>query len=216
MIVGERKPVTEIIDNLKGYRKILVLACGTCVTVCMSGGEKEAQELASLLRLKGFQAQVQTVERQCETEFNLQLQAGIHSFEAVVSLACGIGAQVLADCFPGVPVFPGLNTTFMGAPVEQGIWEERCSGCGDCLVHLFGNVCPITRCAKSLLNGPCGGSRGGKCEVKPERDCAWQLIYDRMKSQGKLESLLEVQPPKNWSFSRYGGQRKMIREDVKL
>lgn len=216
MIVGERKPVAEVINSLGNYRKVLVLACGTCVTVCMSGGEKEAEELASLLRLRGFQARAQTIERQCEPEFNLHWQDEISSFEVVVSLACGIGVQVLADCFPRLPVLAGLNTTFMGAPVQQGIWEERCSGCGDCLVHRFGNVCPITRCAKSLLNGPCGGSKEGKCEVKPERDCAWQLIYDRLKLQGRLEELLAIQPPKNWSFSRYGGQRKMIREDVTL
>jgi hypothetical protein len=120
MIVGERKPVTEIIDNLKGYRKVLVLACGTCVTVCMSGGEKEAQELASLLRLKGFQAQAQTVERQCEKEFNLQLQTGICACEAVVSLACGIGVQVLADCFPPGSGFSGTEHHLHGSSGRAG------------------------------------------------------------------------------------------------
>ncbi|MGB9553388.1 MAG: methylenetetrahydrofolate reductase C-terminal domain-containing protein [bacterium] len=205
-----------MLENLKDHSKVLVLACGTCVTVCMSGGEKEAQELASLLRLKGFAAEALTVERQCEPEFNREFQEKITSYSVVLSLACGIGVQVLSDCFPHQPVLPGLNTTFMGAPVRQGLWEERCSGCGNCVVHLFGNVCPVTRCAKSLLNGPCGGSKGGKCEVKPERDCAWQLIYERMKSQGRLENLFEIQPPKDWSPSRYGGQRKMLREDVVL
>ncbi|MGQ9473838.1 MAG: methylenetetrahydrofolate reductase C-terminal domain-containing protein [Candidatus Caldatribacteriaceae bacterium] len=216
MIVGERKPIAEIIEILKGYQKVLILACGTCVTVCMSGGEKEAQELASILRLKKLEARVETIERQCEPEFNFQFQEEIASYEVILSLACGVGVQVVADCFPDKPVFPGLNTTFMGAPLYQGFWEERCLGCGDCSVHIFGNICPITRCAKSLLNGPCGGSKNGRCEVKPERDCAWQLIYDRMKSKGQLQQLLEIQPPKNWSFSRYGGQRKMIREDVRL
>lgn len=216
MIVGERKPIGEIIGSLKASHSVLILACGTCVTVCMSGGEKEARELAALLRLKGFKAQARVIERQCEPEFNLLLQEEITSYEVLLSLACGIGVQVLADCFPGKSVLPGLNTTFMGAPVRQGVWEERCSGCGDCTVHHFGDVCPITRCAKSLLNGPCGGSKGSKCEVKPERDCAWQLIYDRMNAQGRLEELLSIQPPKNWSSSRYGGQRKMFREDVTL
>ncbi|MCX7667914.1 MAG: methylenetetrahydrofolate reductase C-terminal domain-containing protein [Atribacterota bacterium] len=216
MIVGERKPVSEIIENLKVYQNVLILACGTCVTVCMSGGEKEARELAALLRLKGFAAQTSVIERQCEPEFNLLLQREIASYDVLLSLACGVGIQVLSDCFPGKPVLPGLNTTFMGAPIRQGLWEERCSGCGDCILHRFGNICPVTRCAKSLLNGPCGGSKEGKCEVKPERDCAWQLIYDRMKAQGRLKELLSIQPPKNWSFSRYGGQRKMFREDVTL
>lgn len=216
MIVGERKPVGEIIGALRTSQSVLILACGTCVTVCMSGGEKEARELAALLRLKEFKAQARVIERQCEPEFNLLFQEEVASYEVFLSLACGIGVQVLSDCFPGKLVLPGLNTTFMGAPVRQGVWEERCSGCGDCIVHHFGNICPITRCAKSLLNGPCGGSKGGKCEVKPERDCAWQLIYDRMSAQGRLEELLLIQPPKNWSSSRYGGQRKMFREDVTL
>ncbi len=216
MIVGERKPLSIVIENLSPWRKILVLGCGTCVTVCMSGGEKEAQEVAAILRLRGFQARALTIERQCEMEFNRKFAEEINREEVVLSLACGIGVQILSDLFPQKPIFPGVNTTFMGAPIVQGLWEERCSGCGDCIVHLFGNICPVTRCAKSLLNGPCGGSQKGKCEVKPERDCAWQLIYDRMREQGRLEELLRIHPPKDWSSSRYGGQRKMLREDVYL
>lgn len=216
MIVGERKPLRDILASIAPYRKILVLGCGACVTVCLAGGEKEARELAALFRLKGFVARASSVERQCEREFVLSARRYVRDAEAVVSLACGVGVQVLSELFPQVPVFPGLNTTFLGAPVIQGVWEERCIGCGECIVHRFGNICPVARCAKSLLNGPCGGSKGGKCEIRSERDCAWQLIYDRMKALGRLEELFVIQPPKDWSPSRFGAQRKAVREDVRL
>lgn len=216
MIVGERKPLPEILKLLDGFKKVLVLGCGTCVTVCMSGGEKEAKELASLLRLKGFDAWSATVERQCEPEFNQLIREEVEKAEVILSLACGVGVQALTELYFQKPVYPALNTTFMGLPVEQGLWEERCVGCGECVVHLFGGICPIARCAKSLLNGPCGGSKNGKCEVKPERDCAWQLIFERFKASDRVEQLLRIQPPKDWSYSRYGGHRKMVREDVRL
>jgi len=216
MIVGERKPIQEILAVLASSRRVLVLGCGACVTVCLSGGEREAHEVAALLNLRGYEAEYGVVERQCEKEFVMHAREAVTRAETVLSLACGVGVQTLAELFPRVPVFPGLDTTFMGAPLEVGLWEERCIGCGECIVHRFGGVCPVARCAKSLLNGPCGGSKNGRCEVRPERDCAWQLIYDRMKFLGRLEELLDIQPPKDWSPSRYGAQRKTIREDVRV
>ena len=145
-------------------------------------------------------------------------QTGIFVKEAdiVLSLGCGIGVQAIAEQYPEVWVVPGLNTTFMGLPTEQGVWEERCAACGDCLLGLTGGICPIARCSKSLLNGPCGGSEAGHCEIDPDVPCAWQLIYDRMVSKDKLHLLLELQPPKNWRTSRDGGPRKIVREDLRL
>ncbi|MCS7242220.1 MAG: methylenetetrahydrofolate reductase C-terminal domain-containing protein [Candidatus Caldatribacterium sp.] len=215
MIVGERKPLKEVLELLSPHRKVLVVGCGACVTVCLAGGEREARELALLLRLKGFETEATSVERQCEREFLVPLRESIRTFSAVLSLACGVGVQVVSDTVPEVPVFPGLNTSFMGAPLAVGVFEERCIGCGECIVHRFGNICPVARCAKSLLNGPCGGSRGGKCEVRPERDCAWQLIYERMRALGRVEELFAIQPPKNWAPSRFGAQRRVVREDVR-
>ncbi|HSV32066.1 MAG TPA: methylenetetrahydrofolate reductase C-terminal domain-containing protein [Atribacteraceae bacterium] len=214
MIVGERKPITEIIEEVGDAETVLVLGCGTCVTVCLSGGEREARELASLLRLKGKYARDITVERQCEHEFVRPLSEEIEKVDAVISLACGVGTQLISETFPHRAVYPGLNTTFMGLPVEQGRWEEHCLGCGNCLVHHFAGCCPVTRCAKSLLNGPCGGSKDGKCEVKTDRSCAWQIIYDRLKLQNRITDLVRLYPPKDWSSSRYGGHRTMVREDM--
>ncbi len=221
MITGDRKPLEEVASMIEGLERVLVLGCGTCVTVCMSGGEREAEELAIALRLADREAGVErevwhaNVERQCDAEFLEEIRDQVDRASAVVSLACGCGVQHLATVFPDKVVYPGLNTTFMGVTEELGEWSERCLGCGDCVLHLTGGVCPITRCSKSLLNGPCGGSSEGKCEVDPDIPCGWQLIYDRLSAIGQLHLLDEVLPPKDWSTSHSGGPRRRVREDVK-
>ena len=157
-----------------------------------------------------------TVQRQCEWEYLDQVADQVSSVDVVVSMGCGIGVQAIAEHFPNAWVVPGLNTTFLGLPTEQGVWDERCAACGDCILGLTGGICPIARCSKSLLNGPCGGSEDGHCEIDPEIPCAWQLIYDRLESKGKLEVLMDLQPPKNWSTSRDGGPRRIVRQDLRL
>ncbi len=222
MIIAEQKTLEEIKSLIGGAEKVLVVGCGTCVTVCFAGGAREAAILASSLRiaskLEGNAKAVTdvTVQRQCEWEYLDQITEQIKDVDVVLSLGCGIGVQAIAEHFPQVWVVPGLNTTFLGLPSEQGVWVERCAACGDCVLGLTGGICPIARCSKSLLNGPCGGSENGHCEIDPEIDCAWQLIYDRLKSMGKLDVLLELQPPKNWRKSRDGGPRKIVREDLRL
>lgn len=222
MIVGEQKPLAEIKAMVQGAHKVLVAGCGTCVTVCMAGGEKEVGILASALRMatrldgNGVDFDEVTVQRQCEWEYIDPLAERLPDYDAVLSLACGIGVQALVQRFPDAWVLPGLNTTFLGMPPEQGLWEERCQACGQCILDRTGGICPIARCSKQLLNGPCGGSQDGKCEVSQETPCAWQLIYDRMSALGKLELLLEVQPPKDWSTARHGGPRRIVREDLRL
>lgn len=223
MIVAERKPMEELLQMTAPFGKILVAGCGACVTVCMAGGEKEVEVLSSLLLIerkkngKELEVRKHTVERQCEPEFIKDLDPRAEDVEMILSMACGVGVQYLAERYPKIPVYPALNTKFMGGPVQQGIWTEKCGGCGNCILNLTGGICPIARCSKSLLNGPCGGSENGKCEVDPKNiDCAWQLIFDRMKNLGKLESLAEIQPPKDWSSARDGGPRKIVREDAVL
>jgi hypothetical protein len=144
------------------------------------------------------------------------LRERLMNYDAILSLGCGVGVQTLAERFPGKRVLPGLNTKFMGLPTEQGIWEERCQACGDCILDLTGGICPIARCSKQLLNGPCGGSQNSKCEVSKETPCAWQLIWERMSSLGMLDRLMQVQPPKDWRTSRDGGPRRIIRDDLRL
>jgi ferredoxin len=222
MIVAEQKPLEEIKNMLDDAERVLIVGCGTCVTVCFAGGSKEAAILGSSLRmstqLDGHDKTITdvTVQRQCEWEYLDPITEEVTQADVIVSLGCGVGVQAMAEYFPEKWIVPGLNTSFMGLPTEQGIWEERCAGCGNCILALTGAVCPIARCSKQLLNGPCGGSQGGICEINPETPCAWQLIYDRLKSLDKLDLLLEIQPPKDWSTARDGGPRRIVREDLRL
>jgi len=222
MIVAEQKTLEELKTLISDAKKVLVVGCGTCVTVCFAGGEREAAIVASSLRmaskLAGNSKDISevTVQRQCEWEYLDQISEQIQGADVVLSLGCGIGVQAIAEHYPDTWVVPGLNTTFLGLPTEQGIWAERCSACGDCILGLTGGICPIARCSKSLLNGPCGGSEDGHCEINPEIDCAWQMIYDRLDHMNKLHVLMDIQPPKNWRVSRDGGPRKIIRQDLRL
>jgi ferredoxin len=222
MIVAEQKTLDEVKALLGDARKVLVIGCGTCVTVCFAGGAREASVLACSLRmagqLDGHARDVTdvTVQRQCEWEYLDTAADQIKDADVVLSIGCGVGVQAIAERFPNAWVIPGLNTKFMGLPTEQGVWAERCAACGDCVLGVTGGICPIARCSKSLLNGPCGGSEGGHCEINPDVPCGWQLIYDRMDKMGKLEVLMDLQPPKNWQKSRDGGPRKIVREDLKL
>jgi ferredoxin len=220
MIVADRKNVREIRDMIQNHERVLLVGCGTCVTVCLAGGEREAGILGSALRmalrLNGREKVIideVTIERQCEDAFIDALAPRVGEYDAICSLACGAGVQALAERFPKTPVYPGLNTQFIGILESQGVWTEKCAGCGNCRVGQFVGICPITRCAKRQFNGPCGGSQDGHCEVNPNLECAWQLIYDRAKGLGKTD-LIETQvPPADWSTGLDGGPRKVVRED---
>ena len=222
MIVDEQKSLEEIKGLIDNTEKVLVVGCGTCVTVCFAGGEKEAGILATSLRMaskvdgKAITVTHDTVQRQCEWEYIEPLRSQIEEADVVLSVGCGIGVQAIGEHYPEAIVVPGLNTTFLGMPTEQGVWEERCAACGDCVLGVTGGICPIARCAKQLLNGPCGGSQYGVCEIDLDTLCAWQLIYDRLNDQNRLHLLTEVQGPKDWSKSRDGGPRKITREDLRL
>jgi ferredoxin len=222
MIVAQQKSLDEMKGLIGDADRILVVGCGTCVTVCFAGGAREAAIVAAALRMstkldgRGRQVGDVTVQRQCEWEYLDEIADQVKQTDLILSLGCGIGVQAIAEHFPGTWVIPGLNTSFLGLPTEQGVWAERCAACGDCILGVTGGICPIARCSKSLLNGPCGGSEDGHCEVNPDIPCAWQLIYDRLNSLGKLDLLTMIQPPKNWKTSRDGGPRKIVREDLRL
>ena len=222
MIVAQRKSIPELIEILRGHKKVLVLGCGTCVTVCLAGGQREVGIIASALRmaskLDGQMLEVEelTIERQCDNVFIETAAEAIERNDAVLSLGCGAGVQAIAERYGKKPVYAGLNTTFLGILEERGIWTEKCSACGECVLHDYGGICPITQCAKRLLNGPCGGSREDRCEVRPDRPCAWQLIYQRLKDIGQLDRLKRIQAPKNWGTNLDGGPRIIVREDHRI
>jgi len=220
MIIAKQKPIEEIIGYVKGYQRLLVLGCNECVTVCEAGGKKEVEILASTLRIyfkkEGIAVTIDeaTLERQCDHEYLEEIRDRVDNYDAILSLACGVGVQFTAEKYPAMPVFPGVNTCFLGATEERGVWGERCQACGQCLLAYTGGICPVSRCAKRLLNGPCGGSTKGKCEISKDIPCAWQLIIDRLKALGRLEDYEKLIDIKDWSTDRAGGPRKIIREDV--
>jgi hypothetical protein len=192
------------------------------VTVCLAGGEREVGMLSSALRIAyridGGEHEITeaTIERQCENQFIEEVLDEVQGADAVLSLACGAGVQAIAERYPTKPVYAGLDTKFIGVLEEQGIWAEKCAACGQCVLGSYGAVCPMTRCSKGLLSGPCGGSRDGRCEVSPDIECGWQLIYDRLKALGQLDRLMEQAPLADWSKSHEGGCRKIIREDQRI
>ena len=183
MIKAVPKPLEEVLDQVKDFTKVLIAGCDGCVTVCEAGGMKEAKVLASALRLyftqAGKQAQIDetSLTRQCEKEYLAQLSDKMDIYDAVISLACGVGVQYLAET---------------------------------------GGICPIARCSKRMLNGPCGGSDQGKCEISKDVPCGWELIYERLKTLGQLDRFEKPVDPKDWSTSRDGGPRTIVREDLRI
>ncbi len=222
MIVAERKNIDEIIKSIEGYKKVVIAACGTCVTVCMAGGEKEALEVNNVLSLNAKEKnedstfKVVNCKRQCDREFLDDLMEELKDCDAILSLGCGVGVQFMSEVLEDKIVLPGLNTKFYGAAKDLGVWTEYCQGCGNCLLEKTCGICPISRCAKSNFNGPCGGSQRGVCEIDKETDCAWQLIYDRLKKFDKVSNLKEVFELRDWRTSRDGGPRSVKLTDVNM
>lgn len=222
MIVAERKNIKDILEIVKEHKDILVLGCGTCVTVCLAGGEREVSIISSALRIASknvglaIDFEELTIERQCDNIFIEMAAETIKRNDAVLSLGCGAGVQAIAERYPDKPIYAGLNTAFLGILEERGVWTEKCAQCGECVLADFGGICPVTRCAKSMLNGPCGGSREDRCEISPDQPCAWQLIYTRLKDIDQLYRLDKIKKPKNWSKSLNGGCRTIIREDHRI
>jgi ferredoxin len=205
LIVVEQKPVDEIQRIIAPYEKVLILGCGTCVTVCNAGGEREVSFLNDALLLAEAESKSishafsqHTLKRQCDEEFLDLIANQIEGIDTVLSLACGIGVQCLAERFQDTVILPGVNTSFMGMAKQWGVWDERCTACGDCRLEETAGICPITRCTKGILNGPCAGTKNGKCEVHPEMDCGWILIYQRLERLGQLDKMRRYYPPRNF------------------
>src|SRR4030043_35901 len=154
MIVANRKTLEEILTMLKPYKKVLLLGCNECVTVCAAGGEREVGVLASELRLsrskdgEEIEIKEQTLERQCDHEYIDQVRPFVGDYEAILSVACGAGIQYVAEKYRTKGGLPGVNTTFLGVTLEQGVWSERCQGCGTCILDQTGGICPIARWAR--------------------------------------------------------------------
>jgi len=222
MITVKQKEIEWILDRLGPYRKVIVLGCGSCATVCFGGGEREVEELCCALQLAlregdaDVEFQGLTCKRVCDWEFVEPIAETLRGADAVLSLACGAGSNLLAEKLHDIPVIPGVDTTLLGTNTGPGVWVEKCAACGDCIIDMTFGICPIAGCAKTLLNGPCGGTRDGKCEVDEDVDCAWAKLVERAKTLGRLDDLERVIPPKDWSPARHGGQRSLDRSDLGL
>ena len=226
MIKAKPKPIEEIIHEIKDCSKVLVAGCNGCVTVCEAGGLKEVELLTSALRIyfmknnKHMEVDETSLTRQCDKEYLQELEDRIDRYDAVVSLACGAGVQLMAEMYGDKPIFPGVDTCFIGITEEQGVWTERCQACGQCILASTGGICPIARCAKRMLNGPCGGSENGKCEISilvgRDVDCGWHLIYERLKRLGQVQRFGQPNEDKDWTLSRDGGPRIIVKEDSKV
>ena len=221
MIVAKNKPIEEIIEEVKGFGRVLLAGCNECVTVCEAGGKKEVAVLASALRMyfmnQGQDMKIDevTLERQCDHEYLEEIRNTVDHYDAILSLACGVGVQFMAEKYFQTPVLPGVDTCFMGVTEERGVWTERCQGCGQCILARTGGICPVSRCAKRLFNGPCGGSTNGHCEINKDVVCGWQVIVDRLKELDRFDDYEKLAPVKDWSTERAGGPRTVVREDVK-
>ncbi|MCD8198364.1 MAG: methylenetetrahydrofolate reductase C-terminal domain-containing protein [Lachnospiraceae bacterium] len=205
MIITKKKPIEELMAMIGDAQKIAILGCGSCATACATGGEPEIKALKEYLESKGKTVVATGMSDYCC--MNMSTKTAMKKLikecpDAVVCMACGDGTQVAANHSP-VPVYPSNNTMFLGEVVRFGLFEEACHLCGDCLLGTTGGICPITRCAKSLVNGPCGGAKNGKCEVNPENDCAWVLIYKRLEALGKLDLLEKRRDDKGYEKVAY-------------
>lgn len=203
MIISEKKPFEEVLKYLEGKEKVIITGCTLCAATCKVGGEEEIAQMKAKLEENG-----KTVldGRVLDPSCNLlkvrkdlkAIKEELAQADAVVSLACGDGTQTIAKLID-VPVFPGNNTLFIGEIERVGQYAEACRACGDCQLGWSGGICPITICAKGLTNGPCGGAKDGKCEVDHNNDCAWILIYNKLKDQGRLDNLLEMKAPRDYA-----------------
>ncbi len=205
MIITQKKPVEELLGMLEGVTKVAVIGCGQCASACQTGGEPEIQAMKELLEQHGMEVVGTVLPDECCHKLLVKRDTRAiknSGAEAVVCLACGDGTQTVADNI-ALPVYPANNTMFLGQVERVGIFNEYCRMCGDCILGSTGGICPITKCAKSLVNGPCGGQKNGKCEVNPDNDCAWILIYKRLVELGQEHKLGETRSDKGYSGAAY-------------
>ncbi len=201
MIISKQKPFDQILYVLSGYQDIFLVGCNLCASLCQTGGEREVLAMKQGLEASGKKITgYRIVDAAChllETKKELRgAKEEIGKAEAVLSLACGAGTQALC-LITEKPVFTAVDTMFLGIIERIGRFVEVCAKCGDCLLNYTGGICPVSRCPKGILNGPCGGMDKGKCEVDPEKECVWVEIYNALKRQGRLEEFKRTLPPRD-------------------
>ncbi len=194
---------------LQPYGKVFIVGCGNCATVCQTGGEKQVEEMAKKIgEIKNIIG-ITVIENPCDERLakkELSKEVIEKQPDALLVMACGVGVQTLTELF-NIPCIPALDTEFLGKVERVGRFFERCRACGDCLLYETSGICPVTRCAKGLLNGPCGGQADGKCEVGGwQNDCAWVLIFEKLKKQGRLDQFMKFREPRDYKIKAGPGE----------
>ncbi|MCG2709579.1 MAG: methylenetetrahydrofolate reductase C-terminal domain-containing protein, partial [Thermodesulfovibrionales bacterium] len=210
MIITKKRDFKELIENVKNYRNFFLIGCSECATLCGTGGEPELKAMKEALEAEGKSVTGTFVAKTgCQvlgTKVELKpFKEAMDKTDCIIVMSCGAGTQTAVELYEDKPVYPANDSLFLGNMTRLKVFDERCSLCGECILDKTGGICPITRCAKSLLNGPCGGSQDGKCEISPDLPCAWELIIKRLSKIGCLHLLEEIMPPKNWEPSYNSG-----------
>ena len=198
----EQKPFEEIEEILDGAKKVYLIGCGTCATMCHTGGKTEVLEMRDKLTEMGKEVVgwmvIPTACDELTREAISEVSEAIQQADCILALTCAFGVQTITR-YTDKMVYPALNTLFIGIEETPAHFSELCTQCGNCLLGRTAGICPLTACPKGLVNGPCGGYRHGMCEVDPNRECAWVQIYNRLQKVGQLEKLSALQPLKDYS-----------------
>jgi len=204
MIITKQKTIKEILKALDGGKRVFLVGCAQCATVCKTGGEDELNDLEKELKKHKVAVSGKAViDPACHLVKVKQLfvknKDAILKSDAVIAMTCGDGAQTLADGSKGKPVVSGLDSLFLGEVERGGHFVQKCVLCGECVINETGGICPITICTKGLLNGPCGGSKKERCEIDKDRECGWLLIYKRLKDSGQIDKMRKIAKPQDHS-----------------
>lgn len=204
MIITTKKDRTELLKKIKKYNSFFLIGCSECASLCGTGNEDALNEFAALLEAEGKKVTGKVVPKTgCQTlgtkiELKKDKEA-CDAAEAIIVMSCGAGTQSAVEIFPDKPVYPSNDSLFLGNMTRFQMFDERCSLCGECIIEMTGGICPVTNCPKGLLNGPCGGTNDGNCEVSPDIKCAWVRIYERLNKINRLEDMKETLDAKDWS-----------------
>jgi ferredoxin len=204
MIITKQKTQEKILELLKGAKKIFLVGCAQCATVCKTGGEEELEKMKEILTKEEKVVTGKAILDPCchlvkVKQFYQQNKSAIEESDAILAMTCGDGVQSILDGTKGKRIFPALDSLFLGEVERGGHFSQKCILCGECVIDKTGGICPVTICSKGLLNGPCGGSKNEKCEVDKERDCGWIMIYKRLKDLGELDRMKTISGPKDYS-----------------
>lgn len=206
MIITQKKPIEEVMAMVGDAKTVAILGCGSCATACQTGGEPQVAELKATLEAAGKTVVATAIADYCCMALGVKSKMRpmiAAKPDCIICMSCGDGVQCAAKNAGSIPVYPSNNTMFLGEAVRFGVWEEACHFCGECVLGQTGAICPISQCAKSLVNGPCGGQKNGKCEVNPENDCAWIKIYNRLEATGQLDKLTKTREDKGYEKVSY-------------